>query len=232
MESGMLAAFFRGIALFQDLNEQELAELADLAIPRHFARKSVIFTEGSEKESVFFIREGMVKTYKTDENGNEQIVSFLKPGDMFPHAGFFNPHPYPATAEAITDAHLAAIPVRKFELLLMRSPSIAVKIMRVMGDKILELQQRLQEIAGQDVRRRLLSFLLQLAERHGERENGRIAIKLPMTNQEIASVLGTTRESINRQLNQLARENILETDRNQIVILDPEALKTSAREPE
>lgn len=96
MKKKPMIVFLGQMPLFQDLSEQELERVADIAIARRVTRKSVIFTEGSEKEAVFFIREGLVKTFKTDENGHEQIVSFLKTGDMFPHTGFFNQHPYPS----------------------------------------------------------------------------------------------------------------------------------------
>jgi CRP/FNR family transcriptional regulator len=197
----------------------------NISISRSITRKASIFTEGSEKEAVFFIRDGLVKTYKTDENGHEQIVSFLKTGDMFPHTGLFNQNPYPATAEAIVDTKLLAIPVRKFEQLMMTTPSIAIKMMRVMGDKIRELQEKLQVLSGQDVKHRVLSFLQLLAEQHGQPVENKITINLPMTHQEFANSVGTTRETINRLLNQFSKEELLEVDRNKIVIVDMEALK-------
>lgn len=225
MQKEMMSEFLRQVPMFHDLNAQEMERVVEIAISRFISKKSVIFSEGSEKEAVFFIQEGLVKTFKTDENGHEQIVSFLKTGDMFPHTGFFNQNPYPATAEAIIDTHLVAIPVRLFELLMLNTPSIAVKMMRVMGDKIVELQEKLQSLSGQDVKHRVLSFLLKLAEQHGEINGNRITINLPMTHQEIANSVGTTRETINRLLNQLCKENTLKTDRNRIVIIDLEALK-------
>jgi len=225
------AALLARIPLFRDLSEPELERVAQLAIFRYYARKSVIFAEGAEKEAVYLIRDGLVKTFKTDENGHEQIVSFLKPGDMFPHTGFFTAKPYPATAVAITDARLAAIPIQQFEQLLLQMPSIAVKVMRVLGEKIAELQERLQTLTGQDVRNRVVSFLLGLAERHGEARDGRIAINLPMTHQEFANAVGSTRETVNRMLNQLEKDQILKTDRNRIVILDPDALRRLRDEP-
>lgn len=225
MNKEKVSAFLQQVPLFHDLNAQELERIEDISISRFAARKSTIFLEGSEKEAVYFIRNGGVKTYKTDENGHEQIVSFLKNGDMFPHTGFFNQTPYPATAEAIVDTHLFAIPVRAFEQLMLATPSIAVKMMRVMGDKIRDLQEKLQVLSGQDVRHRLLSFLLQLAEYHGDVRGSKIVINLPMTHQEIASTIGTTRETVNRLLNQFSKESLLKFERNRIVIMDLEALK-------
>jgi CRP/FNR family transcriptional regulator len=225
MDANAIHAFLRRVSLFRDLNEQEMNRLTEIVIIRTYPRKSVIFTEGSEREAFYLIREGLVKTYKTDENGHEQIVSFLKAGDLFPHTGFFSTQPYPATAEAITEARLAAIPVRQFEQLILHTPSIAVKLMRVMGEKIVELQEQLQTLSGLDVKHRVLSFLLKLAERHGEMQGNRIAINLPMTHQEFANSVGSTRETVNRMLNQLEKENVLKTERNRIVILDLDALK-------
>mgnify|MGYP001301198620 CR=1 FL=1 len=89
----------------------------------------------------------------------------------------------------------------------------------------MELQEKLQSLSGQDVKHRVLSFLLKLAEQHGEIKGNKITINLPMTHQEFANSVGTTRETINRLLNQLGKENILETNRNRIVIIDLEALK-------
>lgn len=225
MKKEKASVFLQQVPLFHDLNIQELERVEEITISRFVSKKSTIFTEGSEKEAIFFIQDGLVKTYKTDENGHEQIVSFLKTGDMFPHTGFFNQNPYPATAEAIVDANLLAIPVRLFERLMMDTPSIAIKMMRVMGDKIRELQEKLQVLSGQDVKHRLLSFLLLLAEQHGNTKANKITINMPMTHQEFANSVGTTRETVNRLLNQLNKEQLLEVDRNRIVILDIEALK-------
>ncbi len=215
----------RLVPLFRDLTNVELERIWDISIQRLHRKRTVIFTEGSDKEAVFFIQDGLVKTFKTDENGNEHIVSFLKTGDMFPHTGFFNSNPYPATAEAIVDTRLLAIPVRSFDQLLTDTPVIAIKVMRVMSEKIKELQEKLQQLTGHDVQDRGLSFLLKLAENYGTAKDGHIHIHLPMTHQEFANVIGTTRETVNRLINQLRKEDILEPHRDGFIIRDFEALK-------
>lgn len=97
--------------------------------------------------------------------------------------------------------------------------------MRVMGAKIRELQVKLQEITGHDVQDRGQLFLIKLAENYGTLKNGKIYIDVPMTNQEIANTIGTTRETVNRLINMLRKENIIETSRKGIVIINFEALK-------
>lgn len=215
----------RQVPLFRDLSEEEIGGLSRIMIQRSYPKKTIVFTEGSEKEAVYFIQNGLIKTYKTDENGHQQIVSFLKTGDMFPHTGLFHANYYPATAETIVPTALFAMPIKPFELLLSSYPGIAVKLMRVMSQKILELQEKLQELTGQDVQNRGQLFLLKLAENNGKVKNGRLLIEIPMTHQDIANAIGTTRETINRMLNQLRKDGIVETDRSGFVIHDLEALR-------
>jgi len=214
----------KGIPMFRDLSDEELDELHRVSAERLYLKKSVVFHEGSSKEAVYFIKEGLVKTYKTDSNGNEQIVSILQQGEMFPHTGFFNPDPYPATAETIVDTTLLVIPVKAFEHLVQETPAMAMKIMRVMSEKIKELQEKIQELAGQDVQDRTISFFIKLAEQYGKEQGDMIVIHLPMTHQDIANVIGTSRESVNRMLNQLRKEGIMETDRQGFVVHDLQAL--------
>jgi CRP/FNR family cyclic AMP-dependent transcriptional regulator len=215
----------RKVELFHDLTDTELARIWQIVIARRYRKRTVIFAEGRDKEAVFFIVEGLVKTFKTDENGNEYIMSFLQPGEMFPHTGFFDPHPYPATAEAIVDTRLLAIPVAAFEQLIGDSPLIAIKLMRVMSGKIRELQEKVQELTGQDVQDRVIAFLIKLADNYGQRKEGRIQIALPMTNQEFANTIGTTRETVNRLINQLRKEQILELHRSGYTIYRYDALQ-------
>ena len=106
------ASILSKVPFFRDLSPQELHEIAKITIERTCPKKTIIFSEGSTKEAVFFIHKGLVKVYKTDINGHELIVNFLKSGDMFPHTGFFNQNPYPGTAEAVENSHLLAIPVK------------------------------------------------------------------------------------------------------------------------
>ncbi|WP_040948272.1 Crp/Fnr family transcriptional regulator [Gorillibacterium massiliense] len=215
----------RLVPLFRDLSKDELERIWSISIQRTYRKRAVVFTEGADKESVFFIQKGLVKAYKTDESGHEHIISYLRTGDMFPHTGFFNHDPYPATTKAIVESRILAIPVRSFEALMMDVPAIAVKVMRVMSEKIRELQDNLQKMTGQDVQDRGVSFLVKLAEDYGTERNGKIRIDIPMTNQDFANVVGTTRESINRLITQLRKDDLIETNRSGFIILDLDGLR-------
>jgi len=230
MDVSQLIPLLRNVPLFRDLTDAELERIAAIAIPRSFPKKNLIFAEGSPREAVYFIVDGLVKAFKVDANGNEQIVSLLTKGDMFPHTGFFDQSPYPANAETVKPTRVFAIPIHSFEQLLLSTPTIAVKVLRVMGAKIRELQEKLQELTFQDVRHRICSILLRLAEAHGTDRDGAVVLHLPVTHQDLAAMAGTTRESVNRMLNDLRRRGVLEMNRNLIVLKDVEALKSWADE--
>lgn len=216
--------FLRKIQLFVELDEQELSRLDEITLKRTYRKNAHIFMEGEPRQAVFFIQKGIVKIYRIDPDGNEQVVSFLKEGDMFPHTGFFDAMPYPANAIVVEATELFVIPVNAFEQLILDMPSIAIKLMRVMGQKIRELQSKLYEFVTQDVNRRIVSFLIRMAGEHGQNENGSIRIDIPLTNQEFANMVGTTRETVNRVMNHLKKNGIIEMSRSSIVILDFEGL--------
>ncbi|MGM0878145.1 MAG: Crp/Fnr family transcriptional regulator [Bacillota bacterium] len=159
-----------------------------------------------------------------DEDGNEQVISLLHSGDMFPHVGFFDQSPYPATVEVVQDAELLVIHINDFEKLLMQWPQIAIKVMKIMGLKILDLQERVQDFISKDVQHRLTHALLRVTVEHGEAQDAGIYINLPITNQDFANMVGTSRESINRILNQLKKEKVLKVDRHGILIYDIDKL--------
>lgn len=215
----------RNVPLFSEMAEDELARIANITTRRQYNRHSLVFMEGEPREAVFFIESGVIKTYKVDEDGNEQVISFLKAGDMFPHVGFFDNSPYPATAEVVRNAKLLVIRIEDFDQLLMAYPPMAIKVMKIMGQKMLHLQERLQELISSDVHRRVVHSLIRLADEYGEKRHEGIFIALPMTNRDFANMVGTSRESVNRTLNQLKKEKLLDIQRKGIFIYDLDTLQ-------
>lgn len=187
--------------------------------------------EGEKREAVFFIHSGTVKTFKVDKEGNEQIINLLRKGEMFPHIGFFDASPYPATAEVIQEAELFVIRIDNFEELMLEHPQIAVKVMKMMSQKISELAQRIQTFISQDVRHRVIFSLLRLALESGKQTEQGVLIDMPITNQDFANMVGSSRETINRILNQLKKENLIEFGRDGILIRNMDQLNQLLDQP-
>jgi CRP/FNR family transcriptional regulator, cyclic AMP receptor protein len=218
--------FFRQFPIFRDLTDDELKEIAEIANKKEYARGSTIFIEGGKRTAVYFILSGLVKVYKVSSEGQEQVISFLHSDEMFPHVGFFDDTDYPATATTITDVQLMSIPIEEFDQLLLRNPKISIKVMKVMGKKLLELQQRIQAITSQDVFTRIVGALVRFSWELGKTQtDGKtIKINMPMTNTDLANLIGVTRESVNRALNRLRKEGVIEHNRKEILILDIDRL--------
>ncbi|MFL0556936.1 Crp/Fnr family transcriptional regulator [Paenibacillus barengoltzii] len=211
--------------LFQGLTADEAAQIARLTVPRLLPRRMAVFREGDEVESIYFVANGLIKTSRTDEKGNEQIYSFLKQGDMFPLTGRFDAEVSPVTATTVVETSLLALPLRTFEQLLAGSPDLAFKMMGLMSSKIRELQDKLLNFNQRGVEDRGISFLIYLAEHFGVKRGEEVVVPIPITHQELASTIGFARESVSRLLTSLRKEGIVQVSRKGFVVSNLQALK-------
>ncbi|MBA4543621.1 MULTISPECIES: Crp/Fnr family transcriptional regulator [Thermoactinomyces] len=214
------------VPVFSGLNEEELKKVSGIAFLRHYRKHSTVFTEGQERSAVYFIHSGIIKVTKVDNNGNEQVICLLPKGEMFPHVGFFDDIPYPGTAQTVTDCELLAIPLGSFNQLLSSNPQIAKSVMKMMDKRLLQMQRRLHGVISGDIHRKMIVSLLQLVEEYGNEKDGGVYISIPLTNQDFANMLGMSRESVNRVLNQLKKDQLLEISRKGIFIYNLDALKS------
>ncbi|MCR8643209.1 Crp/Fnr family transcriptional regulator [Paenibacillus sp. N1-5-1-14] len=217
-------AMLASLPVFSELNEHELRQLANIAHTYTIPRKSNLFNQNDPRTSTFFILSGIVKLYKVDAVGNEHTLNFIKAGEMFPHTGFFDDSPYDVSAETVEETIISVIPIQAFEQLLIENPVISVKVMRMMGRLVRELQTKLQEFGSGDVNLRVASVLQQLSSKHGVDQPEGLLINLPLTNQDVASMASTSRETVNRFLNQLKKLDIIAMRKHKITILNMVAL--------
>lgn len=211
--------------LFRELNDFELTKITDIAIVREWKKHSHVFLQGDPLENVYFIYNGKIKIYKSDINGKEQIVAIAKKGEMFPHVGFFRKGDYPAYAEVLESSTLIAIPISKFETVLIENPELCIKVFKVLGEKIVDLQNRLEEQILNNTYEQIIKLLIRLAQKHGkEQEDGTILLKSEFTNKDLANMIGTTRETISRTLTKMKKDELIEVDDEGNMIVDVEIL--------
>ncbi|MBM4762080.1 Crp/Fnr family transcriptional regulator [Bacillus sp. B15-48] len=221
MNKNELKQFLANYALFRDLNELEIEKIAEIAISREWGKNSHVFMQGDPIANVYFINEGRIKIYKSDINGREQIVNILKRGDMFPHVGFFRKGGYPAFAEVLEPSNLAVVPIAKFEKVLIENPELSIKVFKVLGEKIVDLQERLEAQVLNNTYEQIIKLLIRLANVHGtKQEDGTIFLKAEFTNRDLANMIGTTRETVSRTLTKMKKEQLIETDSQGNMIID------------
>ena len=227
MDTQFISSLLQNSMIFKSLTEYEMELLLDIAKQRIHSRGSHVFMQGDPLTNVYFIHSGMVKIYKTDSDGKEQIVNILQDGDMFPHQGFFRQDDYPAHAEAIQEVHLVYIPIKSFESFIISHTEICVKLFRVLGDMIVDLHNRLEEQILLNTYEQIIMLLLRLAKNHGTYISGeQVQITTQFTNRELANMIGSSRETVSRTLTQFKKKGFIHTD-DQVgfLVLNTRALK-------
>ncbi|MCR8963754.1 Crp/Fnr family transcriptional regulator [Brevibacillus halotolerans] len=225
MKEDLFQKHVRNIPLFNELLDEELQTIVDISQVRTYKARSFVFLQGDSLDRIFFIHSGKVKIQKTDKTGREQIVSVLQAGEMFPHAGFFKKGTFPANAEILELAELVVIPIVDFENVLLQYPRLCITLFKTLEEKIVDLQNRLEEKILHDTYEQIIMLLLRLCKSNGIQIQDKYKITTQFTNRELASMIGTSRETINRTINRLKRKKLIDIDENGFFILTPERLQ-------
>ena len=209
--------------IFSGLNEDELAELAGLAIEHSFMPGEFIFWDGDAPEWFYIVAEGRVKILKHSSLGKEFIIAFFDPGEMFGEVAVFEDKPYPASAQVVAETKVLGIRREDFLSFLAQRPQVALRIISVLGGRLRDAQSRLKDLAGERVEQRLARTLLMLSAKLGS--------TLPFTRQEIADMAGTTTETAIRFMSRLKDGGIIRSVRGKVIILNEAKLKLLSEGP-
>jgi len=209
--------------IFSSLNEDELAELAGLAVERSLTPGEFIFWDGDDPVWFYIVAEGKVKVLKHSSLGKEFIIAFFGPGEMFGEVAVFENKPYPASAQAVTETKVVGIKREDLLSFLANRPQVALRIINVLGGRLRDAQGRLKDLAGERVEQRLASVLLMLSAKLG--------LTLPFTRQEIADMAGTTTETAIRVMSHLKDRGIIRSVRGKVIILNEEKLRLLSEGP-
>ena len=209
--------------IFSSLNDDELTELAGLAIEHILTPGEFVFWDGDAPEWFYIVAEGKVKVLKHSSMGREFIIAFFGPGEMFGEVAVFENNPYPASAQAVTETKVVGIKRVDFLSFLANRPQVALKIINILAGRLRDAQGRLRDLAGERVEQRLASVLLMLSVKLG--------LTIPFTRQEIADMVGTTTETAIRVMSNLKDRGIIRSARGKVIILDEEKLRLLGEGP-
>lgn len=217
--------YLKRVPFFEGLTETDLKIVSDVMIERFYPKGSVLFMEGDSGEALYVIKQGRMKISKSTPDGREQILHMLKDGDIFAEVILFDQGPYPATAEAVEDSSCWLLRSLDMEKLLQTQPTLAVKMLRVMSRRLRQAQMLIRDLALHDAYGRLAGLLLRSIRREGKRTDEGIILNLELTRQEMASMIGTSRETVARILSRFQKDGILVLDKQRIIVLDEEKLR-------
>lgn len=202
------------IELFEDLQEDERQALFEISRETCFKKENILFYEGDQPETLYFLMHGIVRIYKVDQKGNEVVLHFIQPPSLIAELAHMQHICYPATAVCETDCRLLAIRYAEFEKEFLKNPAISFKIITSLCKKIITLEQVITRNLTMDALARLSRFLC---------ENESLLPSL--TNRKIAAILNITPETLSRNLGLLKDQGALKVEKRTITILDHTTLK-------
>lgn len=187
-----------------------------------------LYREGEEFKSIYAIRAGSFKTFKTTQDGTEQVTGLYLPGEIMGMDGISS-NRHGSSAIALETGSYCEIPFHQLEDLSARIPSLQGRFFRLMGQEIVKDQQMLTLVSSNAAEERVAALLLSISSRNHRRKLSSTQFRLPMTRADIGSYLGVTLETVSRVFSRLQKQQIVKVDNKEIQVLDMSALRRIAK---
>ncbi|MCF0224890.1 MAG: Crp/Fnr family transcriptional regulator [Fibrobacter sp.] len=229
-----IVGLLKGVELFSELTEEQLGLLANLIVVQDFNRDETVVLEGdSSMQALYLIAAGSVQVYMTGTDGRETILSFLERGDFFGEMSLIDGEPRSASVRTVTDAQMMIIHRESFLQLIKQTPEIAMALLSEMSKRLRKANKQIGSLSTMSVSGRVAGTLLILMEEKGVRihtENGKrvVVIHNRPTQQQLADMSGTTRETVSRICSMLVKAGAIAMTGKDIVIFDQSALQEKA----
>lgn len=202
------------VSLFEGLPDSDLKQISNLATVRTFPRNTVIISEGDNSDSMYVVLAGKVKVYLSDDEGKEIIINILKEGDYFGELALLDESPRSASVMTLEDCRFAVLSKRAFDECLKSNPEIALQVIRGLSARLRYLTENVKSLALMDVYGRVARTLLEMAED----QNGVQVINQKLTQRDIASMVGASREMVSRILKDLSVGGYITIENKSITI--------------
>lgn len=226
----VLQAALEAMPLFGTLGQEDLAALVAGSRTQRYRRGEVIFRQGDPGDALHILLSGRVKISSPSDTGVEAILTTLRPGEWFGALALLDGAPRSASATAVDAAETLVLPRDRFRQLVDEVPSIRDQVLAALAHELRRLTRHVEELHFLDIAGRLAARLAYLAEEQGaQADGGELRLDGPLTQGELAAMVGSTRQSVNRLLGNLVADGLIRVERDAIVILDLDGLRRAAR---
>lgn len=207
--------------LFKAFTYEQLSPIEKFSSIKTINKNDILFNEEEKASKFFIIINGKFKVFKTSPEGKEQTIHILGPGDLIAEAAIFDKETYPANCQSLAKGKLVEISKADFLSFLNNAPSLSLTLLGQYSKKLRQLVSLVEDLSLNDVQRRFSKYLLN----HATSIDNKYECDLPTNKKELASLLGTTPESLSRAINLLKKEKIIGKTTGKIQILDKKRLK-------
>jgi CRP-like cAMP-binding protein len=215
--------------LFHGVAPEAVEALAAALKYGDYSRGEVVFTEGEQGDTLFIVLSGKVKIGRRAADGRENMLSVMGPSDMFGELSLFDPGPRTATATVLTEGRLASLAHTSLRPWINDRPEIAEQLLRVLARRLRRTNDALADLIFTDVPGRVAKALLALAERFGTEEGDGLRVHHDLTQEELAQLVGASRETVNKALADFSTRGWMRVDSRAVTILDRDRLARRAR---
>ncbi|MDQ6793340.1 MAG: Crp/Fnr family transcriptional regulator [Chloroflexota bacterium] len=218
------------VPLFAGLDPDALDALGRTMRAQRFKRGEVVFHVGDPGDALFVVTSGAVKITLPSEAGDEAILATLRPGDFFGELALLDGAPRSATAAALEPTDTLVLPRAGFRELVSAQPAIRDALFAALAAELRRLTVHVEELHFLDIAGRLAARLARLSDEQGIAGlDGTIRLDAPLTQTDLASMVGCTRQSVNKLLGLFVSDGLLVLERDAIVVLDVEGLRRASR---
>jgi len=188
----------RKVPIFSDLDNKKINKLNNLVKQKEFKNGELIYLEGETGKNIYIIESGLVKLYRSNEEGY-----------FFGELVLFKEEELSSSAETVGDCSICMIPKNGLEKLIKSSPELSYKLLSAITSRLNKTENKLQSLALEDAKEKTMRLLLELAKESGIKKDSGILINLPLSRDGLANLIGTTQETLSRKLSELEQEEFI-----------------------
>jgi len=219
----------RRAPLFEALDDDSAAALQAGVTVVELARAERLFEEGASGNQLYVILDGKIKLTRAAADGRENLLSVLGPGEMFGELSLFDPRPRTASATAVTDSRLAALAHDDLRSWLTGRPDVALHLLRALAQRLRRANDVMADLVFTDVPGRVAKALLDLSDRFGTPQEDGLQVNHDLTQEELAQLVGASRETVNKALADFAARGWLQLSAKSVLLIEPERLRKRSR---
>lgn len=216
--------FLKHIRLFDGISPSEMEEMQRITRMEEVKKRQPLYLPGDPSSNVYLLKKGRVKIANTAPSGKEVTFEILEPGEVFGELEVLEDTPRSTSAETLDDTLICIIPRKDFDQYLAMHPNVTVKLTKLIGLRLRKIQSRVEDLVFRDVPVRLAHLLVGLSKTDGIADKQGTRLKAKLTHQEMANLIGCSRETVSATLGQFRDNGFISIEGRAITILKPDAL--------
>ena len=216
--------FLKNIRLFDGISPSDMQEMEKITRMEEVKKRQPLYLTGDPSRNVYLLKRGHVKIANTAPSGKEVTFDILEPGEVFGELDAMEDAPRSTSAEALDDALICVIPRKDFDQYLAMHPNVTIKLTKLIGLRIRKIQSRVEDLVFRDVPARLAHLLSELGKTEGVADKQGIRLKVKLTHQEMANLIGCSRETVSTTMGQFRDDGLIQMDGRTITIVNEKGL--------